>query len=646
MIPLRWLLLLPLFLNPLAGWSSTDADVRTLWRLLDYIAVDYSGAVQNGQIVSAEEYAEMRDFAGSVGKGLQGVPAGAARAGLIAEAEVLQKAIDEKVEPAQVAAIARGLGQRLLNAYPVPLAPRRVPDIARGQQLYAAQCASCHGAAGAGDGPAAAALNPPPIAFTDLERARERSVFALYQVITQGLDGTAMPGFASLPDEDRWALAFVAGRFAFTDARAAEGQALWASDSALRTSVGMEELTTWTPAAGEIKLGAERGAAVMAYLRHAPEAIQATGGDAIAKVSERLDASLAAYRQGDTEAATRFAVSAYLDGFEPLEAALRVKDEPLMREVEAAMTTLRADIGRRATQENIAGQVLAIKALLQRVDSTLNARIADAGSAFVGAFTILLREGLEALLIVVAIIAFLRKAERPQQTRYVHAGTGAALLAGVLTWWVAANVIEISGAGRELTEGIAALFAAAVLVFVGIWMHNKSQAGAWQRYIQEKVGDALANRSGWFLFVLAFVVVYREVFETILFYVAMWSQGSEQAVVAGSLAAVAVLAAIAWAMLRLSKRLPVAQFFTFSAVLMAILAVILTGKGVAALQEANWLPMQLVALPRVEWIGFYPTLQGALAQVTCVLILAFAFIWNRRLAMAAVPVSRSDSPRG
>lgn len=635
---MRRSLLILLFLLPSWGWSSAGADVRTLWRLLDYIAVDYSGAVQGGQVISADEYAEMKSFAGTVAQGLHNLPAGAANAGLIDESAVLQKAIEDRAEPVRVAAIARELGQRLLDAYPVPLAPRQVPDITRGQQLYAAQCASCHGATGSGDGPVAASLNPPPIAFTDLERAKERSVFALYQVITQGLDGTAMPSFASLPDEDRWALAFVAGRFAFLGEKAAEGRSLWNADPALRTAVGMEELTTWTPAAVEVQLGPDRGAAVMAYLRNSPEAVKATGSDAIAKVRERLDASLSAYRAGDMEGASRLAVSAYLDGFEPLEATLRVKDEPLMREVEAAMTALRSDIDGRAGAENIARQVAEINVLLQRVDSTLNSRLADAGSAFVGAFTILLREGLEALLIVVAIIAFLRKADRLQQTRYVHAGTVAALLAGVLTWWVAANVIEISGAGRELTEGIAALFAAAVLVFVGIWMHNKSQAGAWQRYIQEKVGDALARRSGWFLFVLAFVVVYREVFETILFYVAMWSQGSEHAVVAGSLFAIVVLAGIAWAMLRLARRLPVSQFFTFSAVLMAILAVILTGKGVAALQEANWIPMQMLALPRLEWIGFYPSWEGLGAQLACVLVLAGAFVWNRRAATATARI--------
>ncbi len=642
-VSLRWLLLSLLVACPFvaSAAASGDPDVRTVWRLLDYVAVDYPGAVQQGKVISDAEFAEMNDFSITVGKGIRTLPANAAQAALLADAATLQAAVAGRADPTRVAELARALGDKLLAAYPVPLAPRQLPDIKRGQQLYAAQCAACHGAQGHGDGPLAATLNPPPIAFADPERAHQRSVFALYQVITQGLDGTPMPSFSSLPDQDRWALAFVAGQFAFSDVDAQRGAVLWTQDETLRVDMGMEELTTWTPASVMSRLGDDQGLAVISYLRKHPEAIRPASSESIAIVRERLARSLEAYRTGDVTTASRLAVSAYLDGFEPLEAALAVKDEPLMRDVESAMTGLRSDIGNRVPVDALAQRIDGIEPLLQRVDITLGSSASDAGSAFVGAFTILLREGLEALLIVVAILAFLRKAERPTQTRYVHAGTLAALLGGVLTWWVASNVIAISGAGRELTEGFAALFAAAVLVFVGIWMHNKSQAGAWQRYIQEKVGDALEKRSGWFLFILAFVVVYREVFETILFYVAMWSQGNGHAVIAGSTAAALVLGGIAWAMLGLSKRLPIAQFFAFSAALMAILAVILTGKGVAALQEANWLPMQLLALPRIEWVGFYPSMQGLIAQVSCLLILMTAFIWNRRMALATISDQRS-----
>ena len=118
-------------------------------------------------------------------------------------------------------------------------------------------------------------------------------------------------------------------------------------------------------------------------------------------------------------------------------------------------------------------------------------------------------------------------------------------------------------------------------------MHGKAQADEWRRYIATKMQGALSRGSAWFLFGLAFIVVYREVFETILFYAALWTPDNGATILAGALAAVALLAAIAWAMLRFSRKLPIAEFFRYSAVLIAILAVVLAGKGVGALQEAG-----------------------------------------------------------
>src|SRR3546814_201345 len=152
------------------------------------------------------------------------------------------------------------------------------------------------------------------------------------------------------------------------------------------------------------------------------------------------------------------------------------------------MTALRSKIGTGASADEVGRQIETLQDLLRLAEDRLSTQ-AGAASSFAGAFTILLREGLEALLIVVAMIAFLRKAQRTEVLPYVHAGTAVALAGGVATWGVATYLVAISGASRELTEGAASLFAAAVLLFVGIWMHGKSQAGAWQQYIREKVSE-------------------------------------------------------------------------------------------------------------------------------------------------------------
>ena len=148
------LLLLAALVLPSTARADTAA-VQTTWRLLDYIAVDYRGAVENGRVISPFEYAEMREFSASVTQRLGALPAHPARAQLLADARALQAAIGRMAPPADVDRMARGLGGRLLAAYPVPLAPAAAPDLARGARLYAEQCASCHGATGAADTPMA-----------------------------------------------------------------------------------------------------------------------------------------------------------------------------------------------------------------------------------------------------------------------------------------------------------------------------------------------------------------------------------------------------------------------------------------------------------------------------------------------------------
>jgi high-affinity iron transporter len=629
-LALLWLCLLA-FATPAAA---QQGDVQTSWRLLDYLAVDYPGAVRDGRVVSASEYKEMSEFAGSVRERIGALPDKPAKSKLVSGAEALKAAIGRKATPDEVATLAHGLAAELIAAYPVPLAPKAIPDAARGEALFTQNCAACHGAAGDGKGPMAAKLNPPPIAFADRERARQRSLFALYQVIDQGLEGTAMQSFASLPDADKWALAFRVGRFAYSPALAEQGRKLWQSDPAVRGLVpDSAALTGLTEAGLAQRIGPAKAAAVVAYLRNDPGAVGQQGGSSLNIVREKLKQSLAAYEAGDREGAKELALAAYLEGFEPVEPMLAARDAGLLARVETKMGELRGAIAQGADVEEVRARVAALDTLVDESERALAPDQGSAASTFLGAFTILVREGLEALLIVVAMLAFLRKADRPEMVRPVHWGWVLALLAGLATWWAATNLIAISGASRELTEGFGSALAAIVLLFVGIWMHGKAQADEWQRYIHDKVGQALSKKSAWFLFLLAFVAVYREVFETILFFAALSAEGRVGAVIAGAAAGLGTLALIAVLMLRFSRRLPIAKFFSYSSLLIAVLAVVLAGKGVAALQEAGMLGVSPVSwAPRLSLLGLYPTAEGLIAQALTLAALIVGFGRNRRPA--------------
>lgn len=628
------ILLLANFAVVFAARADT-APVLTIWRLLDYMAIDYRDAVRDGAVISANEYAEMIEFVGTMKDRLDTLPPSSAKPELQKQAGDLQAAIGRKAEPELVAALSRSLAAELIKAYPVPLAPTAVPDYARGRILYAENCASCHGVSGNGKGVAAAGLNPPPIAFTDKSRASERSIFALYQVIEQGLDGTTMASFAHLPAQDRWALAIYVGSMAYPAEDAAKGEQLWKADGGLRRHTTLASFVGERPATLVATLGEDKADKITAYLRRNPGAVVQQTSAPLTLARTRLDEAVVAYAKGDRRAATDLALSAYLDGVEPVEPLLAVHDNALKVRIETAMGELRAAIkgdqavdAVRARAENVAG-------LLGDAEAALDPHQATPLSSFFGAFTVLLREALEALLIVVVMLTLLRKAERRDVEAYVHAGWIVALGVGVLTWAAATYLVSISGADRELTEGFGSLLAAVILLWVGVWMHGKSQAGAWQRYIRDRLGHALSQRSAWGLFGLSFIVVYREAFETILFYAAIWNEENAGAILAGGGAAIVSLVAIAWALMRYGRTLPVGKFFAYSSALIAVLCVVLAGKGVAALQEAGWLPISpLAGLIRVDVLGLYPTIQTISAQIAVAALLLIGFWNNRRRASA------------
>lgn len=618
-----------LIAGSVAAQPAAQVDAKQLWQLIDYVAVDYGGAVANGTIVSEAEYEEMLDFTENAGKQVQSLPAHASRLEIAGAIGELRAAVVRKAGAAEVARLAHHANALLLVAYPIPVAPRSIPDLERGRSLYLAQCAACHGATGAGNGPLAASLEPPPIAFSDAERAGSRSVMALFQVISQGVGGTSMASFEALPEQDRWALAFYVGTIAYDANMSKRGEQLWKSqDSALkRRFPDLAAVTTTTETAAAETLQKDVARDITAYLRTHPGVVEAGKPAGLTLARQRLQESLNALRAGDKTNATKLALSAYLDGFEPIEPIVGARDKSLLIAVEEAMLGYRSAVA-NGTSEQAQAAAGELTRLFSKVDVLMGDAKADPTTTFLGALAILLREGVEALLIVIGMIAFLKKAGRTDALRPVHVGWVSALIAGGLTWVVATYFIEISGASREVTEGLGSVLAAVVLLSVGLWMHQKSSAGRWQDYLTGKLAAAMTQRSAGALFALSFIAVYREVFETVLFYSALAAEGNGGALAAGFVTALALLALIAFVLLRTSARMPIGKFFSLTSILVAILAVVLAGKGISALQEAGWVSANPFSGPRVDWLGLYPTLETMGAQVVVALAACCGFGFN------------------
>src|SRR5688500_16167185 len=294
----RTALLLALALAPIAPAAVAQpapappaAEARNLLQLIDYVGVDYAGAVAGGQVIHAGEYAEMVEFARRIRDAVATLGGSEA---LAADAEALAGSVARKAPPEQVAELTRRMERELMRVHPVPVAPRRAPDLARGALLFHQTCATCHGAEGRGDGPSAATLDPPPTDFHDLERAHQRSLYGLYNTITLGVAGTGMASFSHLPDEDRWALAFHVGSLFADEATLAAGGAAW-DDEDDRPS--LREAVTSAPA--ELAATRPRGVALAAWTRRHPEALFAGGPDPMTIALTKLAESAAAYAAGD-----------------------------------------------------------------------------------------------------------------------------------------------------------------------------------------------------------------------------------------------------------------------------------------------------------------------------------------------------------
>ncbi len=612
-----WFVLLWMFVAN----AQANSNNAYLLQMLDYVSVDYPEAVLDGQVINAAEYAEMNDFSGTIAQLTTQLGESVVFDQLQSDAGQLRQLVEVRAEPAEIAAHVVTMRKQIIDNYQIVVVPRRAPDLELGATLYRSSCVSCHGETGNGRGIAAAGLEPAPTDFTDGQRQSLRTLYGLYGTITLGVDETSMVAFAGLSDHERWSLAFYVGQLAGGGSlHALEGD-VWHN---------LQWITTTAPQEAALEFGAQ-GAAHLLYLRANPDRVFSEKPEPLVVAHSELVNALDAYQNQDYDAARRFALSSYLDGFELAEAAVRTTSPRLVRQVEAEMIALRGLIKSRAPVAEVTASVAGLQQLFDQAQVRLGERKLTGVAAFTSSLIILLREGLEAILVVAALAAFLIKTERREAMRYLHIGWIGALLAGLATWYLATYVIKIGGAQREITEGFAALIAAGVLFYVGFWLHSKTPAAQWQQFIQVSVNKALNAPTLWALAGLSFISVYREAFETILFYQAIWAQAQgdgQSMIMLGFGAAAFVLLLVGWGMVRYGLQLPLRQFFAVTGVFLVVLAMVFAGKGIVAMQEAGWFPVTPLNFNAVEILGLYPNLQGVITQLVMLALAGWLLFWS------------------
>jgi high-affinity iron transporter len=599
---------------PEAGLPSTDILVsddpdrlepERLVFLLQYLGTDYAAAVQAGQVVSDFEYQEMLEFSRLLLEQYRQLdPDPEILSGL----EEARQMIQQKRDWAEVRSLTQSLLPKLSEQLNVISYPNLVPDLSRGKELYRANCEKCHGVNGDGTGPSARDLDPAPRSFLE-ERMNQLAPHQIYNAVSFGVEGTEMPShLESLRGPERWDVAFFVFTFRQGFSPVLPEPPLPLSLKDLATHTSEELVSRFSDQGREVRI------AHIDYYRQNPPG--ASLEELLLLAGQKLQKGKDAYQGGNPEQALRFTLDAYLEGVEPVEPALRQRNRALAIQLETEFWRYRMDLRSGAPAAAIDLSYQSLRAVLGRSREALEDSEAESGFAFLQSLTIILREGIEAALLLGLMVTYLAVSGYGRLRKYVGLGAAAGILLGIVTWWVFQVILAFSPLQQEALEGITSLLAAAVLFSVTFWVIQQIDIRNWKEYIRKKAEEAVGTGRGLTLASVAFLVVYREAVETVLFYQALWMRSSEAqtAVVLGFISGTAVLVALVFLMFKFGVRIPLKPFFSLTGLLLGLLAFVFAGYGVRELQTIGW-----IKETPLLWVGSLPLLEIRPTLETCVL---------------------------
>lgn len=614
--------------NSLASENSEAS--RILVHTLNYMSRDYPNGVVNGKVINEDEYEEMLGFCASAEKYYKQFapnwPGDSAKIGaMVRQTDSLIRA---KASFEAVASSANMAKAEVIKASGLTIAPTGYPSILNGKAVYMANCAKCHGTGGFGDGKEGEKLDPRPRNFHDEGRMALMSPFSIYNTVRCGVQGTGMKAHPELSDEEVWDAAFFIMTLRYE--KASEDKI--ADDAFVRdrfAGLGLAQIAVLSD--HELAQTFHASSKDLGRLRYyQPNESKDRFIEAALKY---IDESLAASREGKYEEAEKLANMAYMEGIEPIEKQLRSTDPGLMERLEDQMNNTHRIINEHRSLIEISDSLKASKELISQAGKVISKGEMSFWLAILMSISILLREGLEAFLVIMVILGIINASGLRSSKVYVHAGWILAAACGIVLWLIGGQIIQSHMGQVELMEGAIALMAVAMLLYIGFWLHGKSEATKWEEYVTTSIKRFTGSGSLLGLLAFSFIVVFREVFESVLFLSAINVESAgkqEKAILLGVLIAFVIVISLAYVILKFSARLPIPKLFKISSVVMGILAVILAGKGIHSLQETGFLPIHgLTFLPHIELLGLFPTLETLSGQV--IVSLAVLYMMGYRL---------------
>ena len=357
----------------------------------------------------------------------------------------------------------------------------------------------------------------------------------------------------------------------------------------------------------------------------------------IDRIRMQLDETLRLYKEGNYDDSLLASRSAYLDSYESVEIPLRPIDPDFTLEMEIKFAELRNLIQAHAPYGQVESKVVEIRKGLDESERLVSGTgILAPTIAFSTSFSIIFREGLESALIIGAILTYLEASRNNRFKKHVYYGIVIAIGATAVTWFIAEFIIDISGANRELIEAIAGVSAVVVLFWVSFWVLNKIETKRWIEFVKAKVWKATATGSIMVFVMLSFFTVYREGFETVLFYQAMLSFAKymEWYVVAGLVIGLAIIVATAVVVRKLGRRLPLKVLFALTMGIGAYMSIAFMGNAVREFQELGYIPTTplIGIIPRFDinlasMTGIHPTVESIVAQITLLAVYALGSLY-------------------
>ncbi len=615
-----------LFSNLLFASPSANYVVH----LLSYIQKDYAVAVQNGQVISPEEYQEQIDFVNAAMESARTIPVIANDLSIDEDLKKLQRLVLKKAAPLDVALAAKSAELKVIEKAAIVMAPRSWPQLHRGKQSFDQSCSQCHGMTGNGDGPSGKNLDPKPSDF-HAEGMNGTSPFQVYNTIRLGVPGTGMAAFSDYSDEQVWDLAFYVISLRHQEKK----------NSNIMPTLSLAEIAENSDEALKLKYPKLDIAQLRMYEANPHEM-------AFQLVRKNMNDGLEFYRQGNIAAAKQKMVEAYLDGIEPIEPPLRSKDGVLTLEIEQRMGNLRSIISSNQGVPVLENEIASTESLLVQAEAVLNSKSEKGATfAFTVAAGIFLREAFEAVLVLITLLGVVKSLKVTAAVRAIHAGWFAALLIGVVLWFFSGWALSLSGMNREILEGGLSLFAVAILLYFGFWLHRHTEIGRWRNFVQTVANKAAAGGSLMAIGFVSFMAVFRESFETVLFLRTLLLDVGphlEWAVLLGVGLSFLFVVLASTALIRYSVKIPIRQLFHISSVLLVILCLVMVGKGIHSLQEAGVIDIKIIeGLWGMEWIGFYPTYQTLLGQGAILVMSLFLWLSGRNPSLPKVQTTDAEA---